>query len=146
MDHVVEGKRQRVTSAYFGWLFFEALPERLEVIREALSREGAVVRFLLVAATREQAHAATMVNFRRGTVATPGGQEQEGEKTEEKAAPEAAPLSEEEVDKAIEDLVGEEDTPSAEAAPAEEEKGATSAAASSEEEAGKGDEEEAAKV
>lgn len=145
MDHFVEGKRQRVTSAYFGWLFFEVLPERLEAIREALSREAAVVRFLLVAATQEQAHAATMVNFRRGTVTA--SEVREDEKAEEKSAPEAAPLSEEEVDRAIEDLVGEEKTPPAGGAAAAEEKEDAAAAPKGEEaEKEKEDEEGAAKV
>jgi ribosomal protein S6 len=53
MVHVAENKRAKFTSAYFGWIKFEASPAYAKAIAQAMKDDQEVIRFLLVKTVRE---------------------------------------------------------------------------------------------
>lgn len=50
----IEGKNRKFTSAYFGWIRFSILPEKLEALTEELTQEGSILRSLMLRLTRRE--------------------------------------------------------------------------------------------
>lgn len=97
----VEHKNKRFDQAYFGWIKFEANPEGIATLEEALKKDNNVLRYLVVKTIKENTFIAKKfvgAKMKEEEVAT----EVEGEVVAESA--EEAP-AEETVDKAIEELV-----------------------------------------
>lgn len=53
MVHIAENKRAKYTSAFFGWVKFEASPAHAKVVAQAMKDDTEVIRFLLVKTVRE---------------------------------------------------------------------------------------------
>lgn len=106
MDHVAGGKRTHVATAYFGWLFFEAEPAQVPELQQAVAGDPNVVRALTLTTTRTQAETPTHYTFGRFTA---GSVEETTEAPVRKEEEEKGEIVEEEVDKAIDELVGEGD-------------------------------------
>ncbi|MEX1028080.1 MAG: 30S ribosomal protein S6 [Candidatus Paceibacterota bacterium] len=49
-----EGKSDRFLEAYFGWVTFEAPSEAVNEIHDELSRNGSLIRFMVIRASAEQ--------------------------------------------------------------------------------------------
>jgi len=96
MVKTASNKRAKYASAYFGWMKFTAEPKGAAEINSALKKNDNVLRYILIKTVRESTLVPKKV-FRemRGE----GRQEPEA-RTEEKP-----PMSEEELDKTIEELV-----------------------------------------
>jgi len=95
----VAGSNQRFSDAHFGWMKFEVMPEELSGITDALDLDQAVIRHLLVKSDRDQA-----VPFTRLSASV-------SEKVIEHkpdTAGDTGEVSEEEFEKAVEELVGED--------------------------------------
>ncbi len=95
MTKVVSNKRALYSSAYFGWLKFEVEPKGAKAINDQLKSDDFIIRYLLVKTVRENTMAPKKV-FAKRTEETARPEE----KVEEKPA-----MTEEELDKTIEDLV-----------------------------------------
>ena len=96
MMKTVSNKRATYHSSYFGWMKFEAEPKGALLINAALKQNTSVIRFLLIKTVRENTMAPKKVLREKKSETT----ERVAEKVVEK--PE---MSEEELDKTIEDLV-----------------------------------------
>lgn len=96
------GKRDDYDRAYFGWIKFEAAVDTAHALEESLKRDSAVLRFIVFRTVREETRArvklATIREVRRTDVikAAPTKEETSGE-----------PVSEEDLDKALETLTTE---------------------------------------
>ena len=97
MTKVASNKRALYRSAYFGWIKFEVDPKDIKAIDAELKADDFILRFILVKTVRENTMAPKKaLSVKRGEEAP----EKPVEKVEDKPA-----LSEEELDKTIEDLV-----------------------------------------
>jgi ribosomal protein S6 len=97
MTKVASNKRALYRSAYFGWIKFEVDPKDIKAIDAELKADDHVLRFILVKTVRENTMAPKKaLQVKRGEEAP----EKPADKVEDKPA-----LSEEELDKTIEDLV-----------------------------------------
>ncbi len=98
MTKIAANKRSLYRSAYFGWTKFEVDPKEIKAIEEGLKADDHILRFILVKTVREN----TMAPKKALQAKREDGVEKivREEKVEEKPA-----LSEEELDKTIEDLV-----------------------------------------
>lgn len=99
IERSIAGKREKYTEGYFGWMKFAVESGSVPAISAALRNTHAILRFIIVETTREDAPAPRRTVFASRSL--------EG-KTIEKptAAPEkAAEVSEEELDKSLEALV-----------------------------------------
>lgn len=90
------GKNAKFSNAYFGWVKFEAGAAKLQDIKEGLSREANLVRFLVVKVDRESRRPMRAPVWRGREV------KHEAPKTEKAPA-----VSEAELDKTIEELLVE---------------------------------------
>ena len=50
----IEGKNRKFTSAYFGWVRFTALPDKVDELTSEIDQRGEILRHLLVRLTREE--------------------------------------------------------------------------------------------
>lgn len=99
----VHGKNVRHATAHFNWIKFEIDPAAVPTINEAISKNEHILRFITVKTVKES----TLYGHKFANEAKEGKRERR-EKVEEK--PETAepkPVSEGEVDQAIEDIVNE---------------------------------------
>ena len=96
MQKIVSNKRSLHHSAYFGWMKFDAEPKSIRAIDGALKKNEFVIRFILVKTVRE----ITMVPRKLLREKHPEETHRVPSKVEEKPA-----MTEEELDKTIEDLV-----------------------------------------
>jgi ribosomal protein S6 len=97
----VEHKNKRFDQAYFGWIKFEANPEGIATLEEALKKDDNVLRYLVVKTIKENTFIAkkfTGAKVKEEEVVA----EVEGEVVAEAVAEVPA---EEAIDKAIEELV-----------------------------------------
>ncbi|MDP3996668.1 MAG: 30S ribosomal protein S6 [bacterium] len=93
----IAGKYQDFNSAYFGWIKFEASSEAVISISNDFESQNDILRFIVVKTVREN----TMAPIK-------ALQQKEGRVREERKKPaEKSPISEEELDKTIEELVVE---------------------------------------
>jgi len=96
MTKTVSNKRALYRSSYFGWIKFEVEPKAAIAIDTALKSDDFILRFILVKTVRENTMAPKKVFTAKRS--------EEGSRSEEKA--EVKPvLTEEELDKTIDDLV-----------------------------------------
>lgn len=94
LDRTTAGKREHFTHAYFGWVKFELPYEGLSSLREELQNNPLIMRLILVQTVREN----TLATLRTPLI----------KKTEEpKRDMPKQEVSQEELDKSIEKLVGE---------------------------------------
>ncbi|HEC30769.1 MAG TPA: hypothetical protein ENI66_02015 [Candidatus Yonathbacteria bacterium] len=99
MDHIVANKKSIFDKGDFGWVKFQVVPENVLKIKEDLEKNDSVFRFLIISTVKEDTISKkTMVKFKK----TAPAPKQEIKKTDKKEE-----IKEEEVDKAIEDLVVE---------------------------------------
>ncbi|MDP3957851.1 MAG: 30S ribosomal protein S6 [bacterium] len=91
MDKTVSHKRETFTSAYFGWIKFEIGAEAVAFLKKAFDANPSIVRFLLISTVREN----TLASKR------PMGSRGDGRRRTE------AKMSDEEIEKTIEQLVAE---------------------------------------
>lgn len=110
MSHDMLGKRHRYTTAYFGWMFCQLEPAHLAEIQEYLKGNEHILRSIVVITDKEHALAATSYSFKKdGSMMLHSDEDEEAGEEEETGEEEPkGELSEEEVDKAIDDLVGDE--------------------------------------
>ena len=90
MERAVGGKRQKYDTSHFGWIKFDMEPALLEVVQAALRQNADVLRSLLVATTRETMPSGRVLS-----------------KPTETEASDAPALTDEELDKTIEEMVKE---------------------------------------
>ena len=64
MVHVADNKRAKYTSAYFGWVKFEASPAYAKAIALAMKADKEVIRFLIVKTVREDTMAPRAISSR----------------------------------------------------------------------------------
>lgn len=103
MKHDVANKRNVYTSAYFGWIKFEMLPEDIAKVKEGFDGNENVIRFIIVKTVREDTLSKKFAAPKqKHTAPAVSSSEKSTDKKEE--APKE-PVSEEEVDKAIEELI-----------------------------------------
>ncbi len=98
MVKMVANKKSSYSSSYFGWIKFEAIPKEIKAIESTLQQDPLLLRFLLVKTVREN----TMVPKKVLMAKRPG--DEASTKQEEKVE-ERPVLTEEELDKTIEELV-----------------------------------------
>ncbi len=95
------GKRVDYDRSYFGWIKFEAPVEVTKTLEKSLATTGDVMRSVLFRTVREETRArfkaGSVREVRRGDVIRSAPRKEES----------AAPVSEEELEKAIEDLTAE---------------------------------------
>ena len=98
----VESKSTKFDQAYFGWVKFEMLPHEAVALKEAIDARGDVLRFIIVKTVREH------IPMRERPVAfvKPSGEKiPEKVVVKTKETGESKPVSDEELDKTIEELV-----------------------------------------
>jgi ribosomal protein S6 len=93
----VEGSRYKFNEGYFGWVKFEVDTAVIEEIKKALDANEHILRYLLINTVREN----TMVSPK---LMTPGAKEEDGKVAAPAETPKPA-ISEEELEKTINDLV-----------------------------------------
>ena len=103
MDHVVANKKNIYDSAYFGWVKFQVEPEAISTIKEGLEKNENIFRFLIIKTVREDTLARKPVLKPRKKITATAAAVGVGKRSEDKKEG----ISEEEVDKAIEELVVE---------------------------------------
>ena len=96
MIKVTANKRTTNHSAYFGWMKFDAEPEGAKLLDATLKKDDFILRFILVKTVRENTMAPKKVLREKRTEEAPRAKE---------AVIEKPAMSEEELDKTIEDLV-----------------------------------------
>jgi ribosomal protein S6 len=98
MDKVINNKKTSFDSAYFGWVKFEVNPKSIEAIKEELEELESVLRFLIIKSARESRMVLRKPVSISRSPKKPDIQKPKSEK-------DRSPISEVEVDKAIEELV-----------------------------------------
>lgn len=94
----VDHKNKRFDNAYFGWIKFEATPESIATLEEALKKDDNVLRYMVVKTIKENTFIAKKF--------TPAKMKEEEVAAVEEVAAEVTPEAEEvAIDKAIEELV-----------------------------------------
>lgn len=98
MVKVKHNKRATYTSAYFGWMKFDATPEAAVAIDKKLKAMDSVLRFILIKTVRENTMAPKKMLRERKEEVARGDEPVEPKKEEPK-------MTEAEIDKTIEELV-----------------------------------------
>ncbi|PIQ92352.1 MAG: hypothetical protein COV70_00830 [Parcubacteria group bacterium CG11_big_fil_rev_8_21_14_0_20_39_22] len=101
MRKLKEGKYQKFDRAYFGWIKFEASPESVLRIADAFKSDEGILRSIVIKTVRENTFVPLRAIKEREEKATIGNVK--GDKKEESKSP----ISEEELDKTIDELVVE---------------------------------------
>lgn len=98
----IEDKNTSFTSAYFGALKYEFVPEHVAALHTQLQNEASVLRFLLIQTVREE-----IIPMRRPLFIAKPEAPKSSEKSEKTVLPklERPAMSEEELDREIEQLV-----------------------------------------
>jgi ribosomal protein S6 len=100
MEKTVNNKKSKFTSAYFGWVKFEAEPERISEIKKKLEADTNLIRFIIVKTVRENTMAAKRFTHREGM-----RRRQPAITTRRPEHEQALEINKEEIDKEIEALV-----------------------------------------
>jgi ribosomal protein S6 len=101
MRKEIAGKYQKYNTAYFGSVKFEVIPEGALKIAEAFKTNASILRYLLIKTVRENTMTVPRIPFYRKTEA-PKFDSKKDEKPVEKT-----PVSEVELDKAIDAAIAE---------------------------------------
>lgn len=101
----VSGAYDKYDSAHFGWVKFEMNSNKIEGVKKAIEVVPAVLRILVTTTVKEN----TYLGKRAPAIAEAFGKKPmaEGDVAEKKIADPVAPVSVEEMDKSIDDLVKE---------------------------------------
>ncbi len=103
MDHIVANKKSIFDSGYFGWVKFQAIPENILKIKDGLNDNADIFRFLIISTVKEDTFSKKAVpKIRKSSTASVATKKTPKAKEEIKNE-----VLEEEVDKAIEELVVE---------------------------------------
>lgn len=105
MEKHVSGKNYKYDTAQFGWIKFEASPTLLGEIRDFLQSEPNIIRSMSIKTVRENTLYGHHIAAARATAHAKEADEKRREAAKKEAS--SGPVSEAEVDKAIEDLVTE---------------------------------------
>jgi len=105
MDHIVANKKSIFDSANFGWIKFQTLAENVATIKDGLEKNENVFRFIIIKTVRENTLARKPAF--RAKKSTPATNSDLSTDTAKKEKVKKEDISEEEVDKAIEELVVE---------------------------------------
>ena len=92
--------KQKYDHAHFGWIKFDATPDAAESVQAALSSSASVIRFLVTRTVRENTLYGYKLKQQR-RVAEGTDQKKDGSESSGKSAD----VSEEEIDKSIEELI-----------------------------------------
>lgn len=103
MGKIIEKKRVYFTSAFFGWVAFRIVPSKVGEIKEALALSDDILRFLIVRREEGDAVIHPPTKFTR----TKGVRSHRIETLKPVKKEPAVKLSEEELDKAVQELVTE---------------------------------------
>ena len=109
MDRQIQGKRSIFHSAYFGWLFAELPKALIEEVQEELAHAETIIRFLVTRTEKAVALEGAEYTFaRKGSAYEVSADEviEVEPQTQEKEE-----VSEEELDEAIDSLVGDDEEP-----------------------------------
>ena len=98
MTKPVTGKNLKFDKAYFGWVKFETSTSAISAIKTELEKISNILRFLVITTVRENTMSKERVVFRPASVENPDAP---------KKPEEAEKMSEEEIEKTIENLVVE---------------------------------------
>lgn len=101
MRKETSGKYQKYNTAYFGSVKFEVVPEGALKINEAFIADPSILRYLLVKTVRENTMTTPRIPFYRKTEIP------KMEDNKDQKAPEKTPVSEIELDKAIDAAIAE---------------------------------------
>lgn len=96
MVKVTANKRTTHHSAYFGWMKFDAEPKGIKALEAALKKDDFILRFILVKTVRENTMAPKKVFTQKRAEEAPRAKD---------AVAQMPAMTEEELDKTIEDLV-----------------------------------------
>jgi ribosomal protein S6 len=97
----IGGKRESFTQSYFGWMQFELPASAIEGVKLSLDTNDRIIRLLIVRAKREVPLTSRIVSIVQPTEEVLGG---DGELVAVAAEP-VSTLSDEEIDKTIEEMV-----------------------------------------
>ena len=92
------GRNEKFNFAYFGWVKYELPKAKAEEVKEEIEKNKNILRFLIVKTVRENTLYSHKIVRKEG---------EKAETKEEAPVVDVAPMSEEEVDKAVEELVVE---------------------------------------
>ena len=92
------GRNEKFNFAYFGWVKYELPKAKAEEVKEEIEKNKNILRFLIVKTVRENTLYSHKIVRKEG---------EKVEAKEEAPVAEVTPMSEEEVDKAVEELVVE---------------------------------------
>ena len=98
------GKQTKYERSYFGWMKFEMTPEGEEALRAELKSNSQILRFILFLTTREETRAQLQSSQNSVLREVKNTDTLEAKREEE----EGGEVSEEALDKSIDDLVGDE--------------------------------------
>jgi ribosomal protein S6 len=93
----VETKYLSFSKAYFGWIKFEMIPAAVEAFKKEIEKNEDILRFIIVKTVREN----TMSSIKPPTV----GRENNKEEIAKKVPKEKVEVSEEQIDKSIDELL-----------------------------------------
>jgi ribosomal protein S6 len=99
----VSGKNEKYSSAYFGWIKFEIKTDGISRVKAALDDNGKILRFLIIKTVRESTRAPKSALSPITEVAAP----RKIAKAPPKKIEKSVPISEEELDRTIEELLVE---------------------------------------
>jgi ribosomal protein S6 len=105
----IDRRKYTYASAYFGWMHFEATPEKAHTIKGRLARNEHILRFLLIKTVTEGADVPHPATSAPGGFSEPGRSEEPALDAPEAVieAPEAQPINVAQIDAEIEKLVVE---------------------------------------
>jgi len=99
MYRVVATKRKEFTTAYFGWIKFHSDPEGAVKLKKVLDADETIIRFMITKTVKESTLMQKRPLFTRGKKKDAVDAKGEAKKDE------GTPVSQEELDKTIEELV-----------------------------------------
>lgn len=102
-----EGKKQKFKNAYFGWIKFEISAENIATIKEALDDNENMLRFLLIKTVRESTVAPKKIFFEKHEKEKPKETPKIPLKPVVRQEKSEHTISDEELDKTIEEMVAE---------------------------------------
>jgi len=97
MSRLIDNKKQKFNSAYFGWVKFETTPSKAKTIKEMLDKDEKLIRFILIKTVRENT-----MSVKKSYSRQDGAKKKITLKTEKE---ESVPIDEETIDKEIDALV-----------------------------------------
>lgn len=105
MEKGRSGTRDKYDKAYFGWIKFEGDIEKLATLKEALDQKEEVLRYLLIKTVREDTRAAKKILAAKPESPQPRPADVPETPVVRKEEKPSKPVSQGELDKAIEELV-----------------------------------------